>query len=303
MIDVWSSTGVNLPRQMPALDNLPLPMDDVHFLRLKPGQFLSPSLSNIPAAGPLLAEMIKLNRILIQVNNLNTQTVNCPLSPVELETRVSTLSNTLSSWHAALPPSMHDTPENLAHWASLGLGRIFVAVYLGYYHFGQLLFYQFLHGDALSTVLSAKYYAQRCKSFAEALCSIVYASHSTPGCDVQYTMVGHILVISSTIQIHTLLFSEDDNQISAARSRLERNFEILMKLRDVWPTLDVSFTRLRAFHKACRDSMDESFRLDVWMLRFLSEFAVVVDDKEVVMSPMDQRVWSWEGLGASPLET
>jgi len=74
-----------------------------------------------------------------------------------------------------------------------------------------------------------------------------------------------------------------------------------MKLRDVWPTLDVSFTRLRAFHKACRDSMDESFRLDVWMLRFLSEFAVVVDDKEVLaMTPVDLTVWSWEGLG-SPL--
>lgn len=302
MIDVWSSTGVNLPRQMPALDDLPLPMDDVHFLRLKPGEFMSPSVANSPATGPLLAEMIKLNRILIQINNLNTQTVQCPLSPVELEKRVSTLSHALSSWHNSLPTSMHDTPQNLSHWASLGLGRVFIAVYLGYYHFGQLLFYQFLHGDALSTVLSAKYYAQKCKYFAEALCTIVYASYATPGCDVQYTMVGHILVIASTIQIHTLLFSDNESLIAAARQRLEQNFEILSRLREVWPTLDVSFTRLRAFHKACRDSMDESFRLDVWMLRFLSEFAVVVEERAVGAATPDERVWSLENIGASPLE-
>lgn len=243
--------------------------------------------------------MIKLNRILIQINNLNTQTATNPLNPVELEKRVSTLSQTLASWHAALPATMHDTPSNLQHWASQGLGRVFVAVYLGYYHFGQLLFYQFLHGDALSTVLSAKFYAQKCKAFAESLCAIVYSSYSTPACDVQYNMVGHILVIASTVQIHTLLFSESEDQISAARSRLERNFEILSQLRILWPTLDVSFTRLRAFHKACRDSMDESFRLDLWMLRFLSEFAVPVEERVLGQSP-DQRVWSLENIGASP---
>jgi hypothetical protein len=112
-------------------------------------------------------------------------------------------------------------------------------------------------------------------------------------------MVGHILVIASTIQIHTLLFSDNEEQISAARSRLEKNFEILSQLRTYWPTLDVSFTRLRAFHQACRDSMDESFRLDLWMLRFLSEFAEPIDDKVIGQSP-DQRVWSWENIEGSP---
>ena len=176
---------------------------------------------------------------------------------------------------------------------------MFVAVYLGYYHFGQLLFYQFLHGGCHSTVLSAAFYAQKCHSFAESLCEIVYAAHSTPGCDVQYTMVGHILVIASTVQIHTLLFSDNEEQISKARGRLEKNFEILSQLRGYWPTLDVSFTRLRAFHQACRDSMDESFRLDQWMLRFLSEFAEPVSDKVMGQSP-DTRLWSWENIGSSP---
>lgn len=235
---------------------------------------------------------------------------------------------------------MHDTPENLAYWATRGLGRMFIAVYLGYYHFGQLLYYQFLHHTSStnttpsspssnnnpsypllppSTHETFTHYASLCKSHATSLCTLVYASHTPsalhPACDVQYTMVGHILVIASTIQIHTLLFSASAPAIAAAKERLERNFQILSQLRVYWPTLDVSFTRLRAFHKACRDSMDESFRLDLWMLRFLSEFAVPVDDKVVgvggglggglgtgggglglQMGSPDMGVWSWENI-------
>jgi hypothetical protein len=300
MIDVWSSTGVRLPRQMPTLENLPLPLDEVAFLNLKPGDPFPPD-SNTPSRpqASLLAEMVKLNRVLHEINSLNEQTVSGQTDGISLENHVMDLSNKLSSWHSSIPLSMHDTPGNLQYWASHGLGRMFVAVYLGYYHFGQLLFYQFLHGDCHSTVLSAAFYAQKCHSFAESLCEIVYTAHSTPGCDVQYTMVGHILVIASTVQIHTLLFNDNEEQISEARRRLEKNFEILSQLRGYWPTLDVSFTRLRAFHQACRDSMDESFRLDQWMLRFLSEFAEPVSDKVMGQSP-DARLWSWENIGSSP---
>jgi len=39
MIDVWSSAGVRLPRQMPTLEDMPLPMDDVIFLSLKHGDY------------------------------------------------------------------------------------------------------------------------------------------------------------------------------------------------------------------------------------------------------------------------
>ena len=60
-------------------------------------------------------------------------------------------------------------------------------------------------------------------------------------------MVGHVLVIASTVQLHILLFGTDEIQIRAARSRLERNFEILSKLQSYWPTLDVCFSRFREF--------------------------------------------------------
>ena len=300
MIDVWSSAGVRLPRQMPKTDNLQLPIDEVAFLNLHRGHSL-PTGFDLPLsqASSLLAQMTKLNRILMEIYSLNERTVSGSLSGVILENQVMDLSNALDEWHSSIPPFMHDTASNLQRYASQGLGRMFVAVYLGYYHFGQLLFYQFLHGDCHSTVLSAKFYAEKCKTHAKSLCETVYTAHSVPGCDVEYNMVGHILVIASTVQIHTLLFGDNEAQIAAARRRLERNFEILSQLRTYWPTLDICFTRLQAFHKACRSSMDESFRLDKWMLRFLSEFAEPVDDKEMSQES-DPMVWSLENIGTSP---
>jgi hypothetical protein len=172
---------------------------------------------------------------------------------------------------------MHDTPENLNTYASQGLGRLFVAVYLGYYHFGQLLFYQFLHQDQRSS--GGNNLANKCKAHAASLCNMVYVAHSTPGCEVWYNMVGHILVIASTVQIHTLLFGSDEAEISVARARLERNFEILTRLRSYWPMLDMCFARLQIFHEVCRKSMDTSFRMDQWMLKFLSEFAEPIEEK------------------------
>lgn len=295
MIDVWSSTGVGLARQMPVLDTLPLPMDDVGFLAPRQAEAIPWTVDH---GSSLLAHMIKLNRILLEINLLNERTVSGATSGVVLENEVMGLSNALDEWHNSLPPSMHNTPTNLQRYASRGLGRMFVAVYLGYYHFGQLLFYQFLHGDCTGTVLSARFYADRCKSYAESLCEIIYAANSIPSCDVRYTMVGHIMVIASTVQIHTLLFSDNAAQIMTARRRLERNFEILSQLRTYWPTLDICFTRLQAFHKACRSSMDDSFRLDQWMLRFLSEFAEPVDDR--IMDRSATEVWSLENIGCSP---
>jgi hypothetical protein len=34
-----------------------------------------------------------------------------------------------------------DTPSNLQSYASQGQGQLFVTLYLGYYHYGQMLFW------------------------------------------------------------------------------------------------------------------------------------------------------------------
>ena len=89
------------------------------------------------------------------------------------------------------------------------------------------------------------------------------------------------------------VFSSDENRIGISRARLERNFGILLHLKQYWSTLSRAMNRLRAFHDTCRKSMDTSFVLDRWMLRFLVEFAKEVEEKEPdVQSPL----WTLAGL-------
>lgn len=222
--------------------------------------------------------MIALSRIFADINQLNKRAAEPQILPYDVSA-IEALSTRLDEWEMQLPDFIRDESSNLAHYAAQGLGRIYVAVYLGYYHFGQLLFYQFLHGARGEDDRVLDLFAQRCKYHAARLCNMVYAAMDTPGCDVLYNMVGHVLVIASTVQIHTLLFSSDGAEIAAARHRLERNYNILLRLRELWPSLDYCMMRLQAFHKACRTSMETSFKLDRWMLKFLSEFAKPVDDK------------------------
>lgn len=44
--------------------------------------------------------------------------------------------------------------------------------------------------------------------------------------------------------------------------------------------LESCFARLQIFHEVCRKNIDSSFRMDQWMLKFLSEFAEPIREKE-----------------------
>ncbi|KAJ5329624.1 hypothetical protein N7452_010014 [Penicillium brevicompactum] len=247
-------------------------------------------------ASSLLAQMVLLNRILCEINDFNIQAANTTLSTEFIMSKISALSTKLDDWLAHLPAHMHDTRTNLLTFASQGLGQLFVTLYLGYYHYGQMLFYRFLHEDVGGHVPRTHFYATKCKEHAVLLCEMIYSSDEVPGCDVLYNMVGHVLVIASTVQIHTLLFGVDNESITHARRRLERNFCILTRLRDLWPTLDICMERLQAFHRACRRSIDTSFCMDGWMVRFLVEFANPVSergDDEV------EKPWTLEEIGIS----
>lgn len=184
MVDVWSSKSVRLPRQMTHLNELDLPIDELIFLRANHGSEI-PAVSAPDRSSSLLAQMIRLNRILMEINDViaeaadSSNTVN-----LVVEHKIIDLSQKLHNWHRALPENMLDTPENLQLYAAQGLGRIFVAVYLGYYHFGQVLLYQFLHEDRDRTGENDR--ANKCKDFAAHLCNLVYRAHATPGCEVWY---------------------------------------------------------------------------------------------------------------------
>jgi hypothetical protein len=301
MIDVWSSAGVDLPTQLPRQLSVPLPIDDLVFLNLTPFDMAEDlaRISPLPTpASSLIAQMVKLNRILAEIHELNQQAVTGRLDGIMLEDAVDTVARKLEFWLEALPDGLRDRPENLSRYAALGLGRVFVAVYCGYYHYGQLLYYQFLHEESYGSVPSAHAYSNRCKAHAAALCEIIYASHATPDCDVLYNMIGHVLVVASTVQIHTLVFSPHDDDIKVARSRLERNFQVLLHLQKFWTTLEVCVLRLRVFHASCCRSITTSFMMDRWMLRFLCEFGRPVDDREG--NPGPDASWTLEGIGINP---
>ena len=272
MVDVWSSTAVRLPRIMPFDSAVPLPVDEIPFTSMGTDPRYGCIDTSSSVTSPLLAEMVKLNRILSRIIDFNRVCVSEHLEGMPLEKGIRELSRDLDVWLEDLPQHMRDTPANFEYFASRGHGRMFVAVYLGYYHYGQLLNYQFLSSSVEASPESGRY-ANACKRHAARLCSLVYRSHSTPGNEVLYSAVSHILVIASTVQIHTLLFSGDEGEIRISKTRLERNFEILLRLRTYWTSVDGAMSRLRAFHQTCLRSKETSFVLDRWLLRFLVQFA------------------------------
>ncbi|EXJ64319.1 hypothetical protein A1O7_00655 [Cladophialophora yegresii CBS 114405] len=300
MVDVWSSRGVGITRSLTPRSDVPYPMEETVFHRLSRQEFDLPSPTSMQeSSASLLTQMIKLNAILFEVSLLNERAASELQLGAAHGAAVEALSAQLEDWYNNLPIGLQDTHANLSRYAALGLGPMFVAVYLGYYHYGQLLYYPYLHGDSYDDTVQARYYADKCKGHSIGLCEILYRAYSSAGCEVFYTMVGHVLVIASTIQLHILLFSPDEAQIRAARSRLERNFEILTRLQTFWPTLDVCFTRFREFHKACQKYKETSFRMDRWMHRFLFEFAKPIDEKD----PDDLAElipWTLQELGFTP---
>lgn len=229
----------------------------------------------------LWSRMIPLTKIFGDIHDLNERTVKGILDHVTLKTTVHDLGSKLEHWRSTLQMHMRMSATNMASYASKGFGRTFVALHLGYHHYSQLLHYQFLGSDRHSTLDSASTYASYCEAHATAICDQLYDSYAVPGCECSYIMVGHMLVISSTVLIHTLLFSAQEEMIFEARRRLEKNFEILTRLQEYWPSLELSLSRLWAFHNTCRASMDASFPVDQWMLRFLLEHGARLKERPI----------------------
>lgn len=270
-----------------------MPMDELPFLSL---QFHG---SPHDRRSPLMAEMVRLNKVLANILDFNKRCVADRIAGPALEAGVQALALELEHWLVTIPPSLADTPDNLSWFASRGLGRMFAAIYLGYYYFSQLLYFQFLGAD--DGLASHVVYAERCKDHARLLCQFIYRCAQTPGADVRYPMVAHVLVIASTVQIHTLLFSTSELQIREARERLERNFQMIqLELKPFWPAVDDAMSRLRAFHQTCLRRASGSgspggssaFVLDQWLLRFLVEFSHHMEDEPREVDPDYDQLWS-----------
>ncbi|KAL2802979.1 hypothetical protein BJX63DRAFT_89872 [Aspergillus granulosus] len=290
MIENWDSGRTQIPRQLTVSPEFKQPLEEETFRNMDatdpPDQY---SEENIEALGlrrcGLWSSMLAMSEIHVQVMRFNDDIVQNLLSPDRTRQRVREIAELLDRWLHGLPSHLRDTPENRHRFASRGLGRVFAVQWLVYHHQSQLLYYQFLNrntelpgGDPDH---EAEIYATRCRTHAAMLSQVMWDTNSVPGMECLWSPVnGHLLVVSSSILLYTLLFDMDEESIARARMLLEQNFIMLLQFRKYWPFVEISMTRLRAFHRACQlNSTQENFGIDHWMVDFLNRYDAQISDR------------------------
>jgi hypothetical protein len=276
MIDIWSSGGLKLSRQLSFGEDVELPAEEAFFLALSTN---NASSANKPPSAGIWGEMARLSRLWADIQDLNKQSVERQQTAVSLAPDIDALAAKLECWQKTLPPALKESRENLEHAAAYGMGTSYAALHLGYHYYHEVLFYQFMAESHQNPSLRANSYAERCTAHAQAFCDLLYLCEQTEGCKCLYAMVGHMLVVTSTVYMHMLLFNGRDSQASQIRKRLEHNFEILTELQLHWVTLDTSLSRLKVFHNACLYSIENSFSMDQWMLRFILQHGSNMPEK------------------------
>ncbi|KAH8820309.1 hypothetical protein F5884DRAFT_849574 [Xylogone sp. PMI_703] len=277
LIDRWASAGLGLPRQFHIGGTAPrLPMDEVDFFNMS---FVDGAQELVEWKPGLWACMIALVQIFGHIQDLNRTLVESTQWNEEyIESTVPSLSKQLADFEQELPPTMVFTTENLALQIKRGVGGAFVALHLGYHHYATLLYYQYLDQYRPPTE-NGKMYAQRCKYHATAFCELLRSSKVYTQAEALYNIVGHMTVVSSSVLLHTLLFGHED-ELLMARERLEANFQALVRLKEFWPSVDQMMNRLITFQNAClRTAQLETHRFDKWMVKFLLQHALALDEK------------------------
>ena len=244
ILDTWASGGSGLSRQMStAMKRLRVPMDETVFYNLRPGE---PDVSEHEWKPGLWGHMVFLVEIYVQIQDLQKDLAEvADWDEDSIERTVRGIDNQLIAFEHNLEPHMRYSKENLNTYIRRGLGRVFTAFHLGYYHYGTLLFYQYLDHRRPPTK-NGRLYADRCKSNAKMVCDILRASREEEAAEALYNIVGHVTVVSSSVLLHTYLFGETA-ELPEARQRLESNLESLVQLRNYWPSVELMVSAAQSF--------------------------------------------------------
>lgn len=298
-IETWHSAALCIPRTLNPDEKVPLPIDEWEFSQLEPGShsWIRPSPTEDSSLS-LLGYMVELNKLLDGVNKLNAGIVSGATKDENIQQSVQQLSCSLDAWKSSLSARLQYNDANIAHWVEKNLGQAFLNLHILYNNVGQRLFYQFLYliqdNTDLSPTNPTHCFAKKCKLYATDFCEIIHRAKAKPETQLLSSLVGHMLVIASTVQLHTLLFSPDDGEIAAAKLRLEQNFEVLVHLNSYWPNVSTAMARFKAFHTACLRGRDSSFQLGRWMLQFMLQFSRPLEDKGYATESRD--FWAAEIL-------
>lgn len=243
LIDRWASAGLGLARQFHIGGLAPrLPMDEVAFVNMASGAHDN----NTEFHPGIWAHMLTLVKVFGHIQDLNKELVDKDWNEEYIESSVLLLSQQLTDFDRELPSTMVYTPENLCLQVQRGVGRTFVALHLGYHHYATLLYYQYLDQHRPDTP-NRRMYIQRCKYHATSYCELLRSSEEQHS-EAFHNIVGHMTVVSSSVLLHTLLLG-DDEELPMARERLEFNFRFLVKLRDLWPSVDLMVSLLYSMPK------------------------------------------------------
>ncbi|KAH8692576.1 hypothetical protein BGW36DRAFT_436274 [Talaromyces proteolyticus] len=277
--DNWCSSSLGLQRQMkdwprPAR----LPMDECRFAEMAPDQPLHEPYLDLDLG--LWAYMATLIELFGPIQEFNWRAVNGEvLLQDQLEQDTDRLAQRLDDWQDRLPRHVQLTESNLIEHSKRGTGGIFMGLHLGFHHYATLLYYQYLDTRFTLTTRTRRF-AARCKYHALGYSMLLANGRQLPGCEAVYPTVGHMAIVSSSVLLHTLLFGTEDD-LPQSRHCLEVNFEALLELERFWPSVKAMINRLLNFQNTCLlfSYRHHTHRLDRWMVRFLFEYALPLNDK------------------------
>ncbi|KAL6708196.1 hypothetical protein ACN47E_003380 [Coniothyrium glycines] len=292
MSDTWHCARDSFPRHILEDSRIAKPMAEKQFSQL--GSHLSPVTirDGMPGIGAnrdgIWTAMLPLNKIHSEVMSLNYTLLDAIFNPVEELCRVRQLANKVEEWYEALPVRLQFNQTNIAYHMQEDLGREFNVLHILYHFQSQMLYYRFLQDipeDSTQSLNTSEraLYASRCKAHAQAMSEIMWSGTIQPGMECFWSPVnGHLIVVASSVLLHTLMFDPDDQKTHQARQLLEHNFTMLLQLQEYWPSLENSMSRLKVFHKLCLSytNSQQAFNMDRWMVRWLNKYDQPMEDKD-----------------------
>lgn len=275
MADKWCPPGLGLPREIMRSDSgVHLPIDEVHFQNFRS----TDDVVHVHRSRGIWAYKITLVDILTSIQDINLALVQGSIARTVVDQQVDEIASRLLAWHCQLPSHMVMDDRNLAMHRQNGQGGTFVALHLGYHHYSTLLYFQYLEPDREPND-QAKAYASKCAYHGLEFSRLLHTARQLTDCHVVYLTVAHMTIVSSSVLLHTLLLG-DENEIETARIQLTHNFEALEDLTRYWPCVEQMKKRLFLFQDAClRSSAAKTYAVDRWIVRFLLEYGLPLEEK------------------------
>lgn len=239
LADRLCSSRLGLPRHMDYVDDYPpLPMSEITFYSLTDDTASPPT----PHGPGIFGHLMLLAQIFGQIHDLNRFVTKGNLKDPQLEQQTEQIGQHLESWKGNLPKELQMTVQNLHNHQQDNLGAHFVTLHLAYHHYSTLLYFYSLEKDQVLGSRSSEYVSY-CQAHASSFSSLLHLSRQVKGCEPNYPIISHMITVSSSVLLHTLLFGGTD-QLSKARRDLNMNFEALLDLRQYWPVTEVMVRRL-----------------------------------------------------------